>query len=64
MSTDSLSGRIASIERELEDLKREISGNRKRFRNAAGSWEDIDAEEFKEKVREERKRSISDKVEL
>ncbi|MFB6145571.1 MAG: hypothetical protein ABEJ99_03635 [Candidatus Nanohaloarchaea archaeon] len=64
MPTDSLSGRIANIERELEAVKRKISGNRKRFKDAAGSWSDIDAEEFKERVREEREKSVSDKVEL
>ena len=64
MSTDSLTGRIANIEKELEAVKRKISGNRKKFKNAAGSWKDIDAEEFKDRVRKERERSVSDRVEL
>jgi predicted nucleic acid-binding Zn-ribbon protein len=64
MSTDSLSGRIANIERELGAVKRKISGNRKRFKDAAASWSDIDTEKFKERVRKGREKSASDKVEL
>jgi hypothetical protein len=45
-------------------VKRKISGDENSFEEAAGSWSDIDAEEFKERVREERDKSISDKVEL
>ncbi|MFB6158190.1 MAG: hypothetical protein ABEJ95_00850 [Candidatus Nanohalobium sp.] len=64
MATDTLSDRISNIEMELEAVKRKISGNRKRFLESAGSWSDFDAEEFKERVRKERNRSVSDKVEL
>jgi predicted nucleic acid-binding Zn-ribbon protein len=64
MTTDSLVSRIAKIERELEAVKRELSGNRERFKDAAGSWSDIDAEEFKNRVREEREKSVSDKIDL
>ncbi len=64
MATDNLSDRISNIERELEAVKRKISGNRKRFEESAGSWSDFDAEEFKDRIREERNRSVSDKVEL
>lgn len=64
MPTDSLASRIADIERELEAVKRELSGNRERFKDAAGSWSDIDAEEFKGQLREERENSVSDKVDL
>lgn len=48
MSSNSIAGRIANIEKELEAVKRRLSSNRKRFRSAAGSWSDFDAEEFKD----------------
>lgn len=64
MVNDSLTQRISNIERELEAVKNKISNNRERFNSAAGSWSDIDAEEFKERVKEERAKSKSEKVEL
>jgi hypothetical protein len=51
MDTDTLSDRIPNIERELEAVKRKISGNRERFEESTGSWSDFDAEEFKEGIR-------------
>ena len=58
METDSIAGRITSIERELEAVKEKVSRDREGFENAAGSWGDIDAEEFKERVREGREKSL------
>ncbi|MFB6191669.1 MAG: hypothetical protein ABEJ64_04535 [Candidatus Nanohaloarchaea archaeon] len=63
MASDVIS-KITNIERELEAVKRKISRDKKRFNEAAGSWSDIDAEEFKERVKEEREESTSEKVEL
>ncbi len=51
MDTDTLSDRIPNIERELEAVKRKISGNRERFEESTGSWSHFDAEEFKEGIR-------------
>jgi hypothetical protein len=51
MATDALSDRISNIERELEAVKRKISGSKKRFEESAGSWSDFDAEGFKDRIR-------------
>lgn len=50
----------------LRDLKIEKRGEEEefRFRKAAGSWKDIDAESFKEKTFKTRERSSRKKVEL
>jgi len=64
MVAESLSERIESIERELEAVKKMVSGDRERFEESAGSWSGFDTDEFKERIREERDRSVSGKVGL
>jgi hypothetical protein len=64
MVTDSLTRRISNIERELEAVKNKISNDRDQFNSAAGSWRDIDPEEFKERVKEQINRFKTEKVEI
>ena len=62
--SSTLAGKIADIEKELESVKKKLTHNRERFESSAGSWSDIDEEEFKERVREERENSVGEQVEL
>ncbi|MFP4142728.1 MAG: hypothetical protein ACLFSM_00540 [Thermoplasmata archaeon] len=68
MDTESHSKLKKEYEKMLKELEEpdedELEGARSLFRRAAGSWEDFDAEKFKDKILESRKKSSRNRVDL